>query len=117
MPESGLSGHPAKMLRVVILPSTGSNPVCPVRRIKLKPMTLPEIEKIDITNCHVDGTPDGKYALRILKAFRAQCNTKWVVSGLPEERTLLWKTMNEHQDQRAAELDKAIEILERNTSI
>jgi len=64
---------------------------------------------------HVDGTPDGKYALRILRAYREACNTKWIIEGENIEKARsLYEAMNEHQNQRAAELDKAIEILERH---
>jgi|GEM_PF-5429136 hypothetical protein len=62
---------------------------------------------------HIDGTPDGRYALRILKAYRAACNMKWIIEGDTEAKAL-YDAMNEHQDQRAKELDKAIEILEKN---
>lgn len=61
---------------------------------------------------HIDGTPDGNYALRILKAYREACNTKWIIEGDTTAKPL-YELMNEHQDQRAKELDKAIEILER----
>ena len=48
---------------------------------------------------HVNPTPDGGYALRILKAYRANCNYRF--SGVLD-------ALNEEQEQRAAELDKAI---------
>lgn len=64
---------------------------------------------------HIDGTPDGKYALRILKAYRQACNTKWIIEGVADNSKLLYDAMNEHQDQRAKELDEAIEILEKNS--
>jgi TPR repeat protein len=60
---------------------------------------------------HIDGTPNGMYALRILRAYREACNTKWIIEGEHEKARALYDMMNEHQDQRAKELDKAIEIL------
>ena len=57
---------------------------------------------------HVDATPDGDYALRILQAYRANCNCKYVVHGMSEEDTKFWGMMNEIQDQRAVVLDMAI---------
>ena len=61
---------------------------------------------------HIDGTPDGNYALRILRAYRQACNTKWIIEGENVEKLrALYDAMNEHQDLRAKELDKAIEIL------
>jgi hypothetical protein len=79
---------------------------------------LPELtKKVNIREIYVDGTPDGQYALRILRAFRAKCDAKWVLVGVDKEGArdtdLVFKTMNEHQDMRAKELDKAISILER----
>jgi len=62
---------------------------------------------------HIDGTPDGNYALRILRAYREACNTKWIIVGEHEKPRALYDAMNKHQDLRAKELDKAIEILER----
>jgi len=74
-------------------------------------MQLPEIRnRVDIR--HVDGTPEG-YALRILKAYRRRCNEKWVVEGMTDNAKLIYDAMNEHQDLRAKELDRAIAILEK----
>lgn len=76
-------------------------------------MQLPEIRnRVDIR--HVDGTPDG-YAIRILKAYRLRCNEKWVVEGINDNSKLIYDAMNEHQDLRAKELDRAIAILERGS--
>ena len=62
---------------------------------------------------HIDGQPDGNYALRILQYYRLRCNEKIIISG---EGTVnikrVYDIMNEHQDQRAKELDKAIKVLE-----
>lgn len=69
-------------------------------------------DEIDPKNYHIDGTPDGNYALRILKFYRNRCNEKWIIEG-DTELKILYDTMNKHQDQRAKELDKAIEILSR----
>jgi hypothetical protein len=74
--------------------------------------TLPDVT-IPITGVAIDGTPDGGYALRILKAYRERCNCNWRTLGLPEDRSRIYDLMNEHQRQRAAELDEAIRRLER----
>ncbi|MCK5019552.1 MAG: hypothetical protein KAS32_21005 [Candidatus Peribacteraceae bacterium] len=61
---------------------------------------------------HVDGTPDGGYVLRILRAYRESCNCRWAdtTDGSETENPLL-KMMNEHCEQRAELLDKAIDRL------
>lgn len=79
-------------------------------------MDLPKIrDDMDMKEMHIDGTPDGNYALRILQAYRRRCNGKWIVEGKFAETNakLLYDAMNEHQDLRAKELDKAIEILRK----
>ena len=60
----------------------------------------------------VDGTPDGGYAIRILEAYRIRCDFKHTVheSYDPSLRDYL-NGLNEVQDKRAVELDKAIEVL------
>lgn len=60
----------------------------------------------------IDATPDGNYALRILRYYRATCDEKWEVHGLSEDERRIYDLMNEHQDQRAEELDEAIAVLE-----
>jgi hypothetical protein len=70
---------------------------------------LPEITKQPII--YVDSTPDSGYVLRILKAYRDNCDCKWATSCDGECDNLLLKTMNEHQDQRAKLLDEAIDKL------
>lgn len=81
----------------------------------MKNFDLPKVrDEIDPKNYHINGTPDGKYALRILKFYRQLCNCKWIVEGEDVEKArVLYDTMNEHQDQRAKELDEAIRILEQ----
>lgn len=72
---------------------------------------LPEIlNRVEAT--FIDGTPKG-YTLRILRFYRERCNEKWVVSGLSSKKALIYDLMNEHQVERATELDKAINILEQ----
>jgi len=57
----------------------------------------------------VDGTPDDGYPLRILQAYRQQCDCRWAdtTDGTSTENPLL-KMMNDHCEQRARLLDKAI---------
>ena len=59
---------------------------------------------------HIDGTPDNGYVLRILVAYRENCNCRWVSE--PEPNALV-DLMNEHCEQRARLLDEAIEKLSR----
>ena len=72
---------------------------------QLPPMT--ETPKL-----YVDATPDKEYPLRILKAYRQDCDCKWAsdTDGTLPDNPIL-KMMNEHNDQRAKYLDKAIRIL------
>jgi hypothetical protein len=60
----------------------------------------------------IDATPDGGYALRILRAYRADCNIKWSdnTAGLKISNSLLIE-LNKLQKLRAKELDKAIKKL------
>jgi hypothetical protein len=63
---------------------------------------------------HVDGTPNADYPLRILKAYRENCNCKWSNTRYPDLETIdpLLHVMNQHQEERARILDQAIQILE-----
>ena len=75
---------------------------------------LPELtNKVDL-HIGIDATPDGNYALRILRIYRSMCDSRWEVSGLSKERTAVYDYMNELQPKRAAELDKAIKALEES---
>jgi len=69
---------------------------------------LPEISQEPIM--HVDGTPNKEYPLRILRAYRENCNCRWV----SDTENSLIKTMNEMCEQRAAILDRAIAVLEQS---
>ena len=71
----------------------------------------PVRDEIHPKDYHIDGTPDGGYALRILRFYRELCNCKWVVNGMGANEKLIYDLMNVHQDQRALELDEAIKIL------
>ena len=75
-------------------------------------MNLPPITQQAIL--YVDGTPDSDYVLRILRAYRENCNCVWAIcsNGNPVETDPLLKLMNEHCEKRAKLLDKAIAILE-----
>jgi hypothetical protein len=70
--------------------------------------TLPEITQEPIQ--HVDATPDEEYPLRILKAYRQNCDARWVST----EPNVLIDMMNKHCERRAEILDKAIAVLELN---
>lgn len=68
-------------------------------------MPLPDLNRQPLT--HVDATPDGNYALRILQAFRDNCGCKWVSNT----DNPLVSAMNKLQEERAKELDIAINLL------
>ena len=63
---------------------------------------------------HVDATPDEGYPLRILRAYRENCNCKWASStdGNEEGLSPLCIVMNEACEKRAEILDRAIKKLE-----
>ena len=75
-------------------------------------MKLPPITQQPIL--YIDMTPTDDLAIRILKSYRENCNCKWAsdTDGSKVETNPLLKAMNEMNDQRAAILDKAIELLE-----
>lgn len=78
-----------------------------------KTFDLPPVSnQINPRDYYIDGTPDGDYALRILKFYRELANCKWVVNGVNDDEKVIYDLMNVHQDQRALELDKAIKTLE-----
>ncbi len=63
----------------------------------------------------LDMTPDEDLPLRILKAYRQDCNSKWAISG-DGTSSEIYDLMNDTQDQRASILDEAIYVLERSQS-
>jgi hypothetical protein len=65
---------------------------------------------------HVDMSPDDDLPLRILRAYREDCNSRWEVSGVSKAIEVLWDAMNAAQEQRAVILDRAIAWLERQTT-
>ena len=78
------------------------------------PPLPPVRNQMSIRDMFVDGTPDGRLAIRILKAHRRRCDERWLLEGEWEEGTrALYDLMNQHQDARSKELDEAIAILER----
>jgi len=65
----------------------------------------------------IDATPDENYPLRILKAYRKDCDFIWSSSSSEiKEDSPLIKAMNDAQHKRAEVLDKAIRILENEPS-
>jgi len=76
-------------------------------------MKLPELTQQPIL--HIDGTPDEDYPLRILRAYRQECDCKWAENTDDSEPTNpLLIMMNKHCEQRAEILDRAIEKLSRS---
>ena len=66
---------------------------------------------------NVDATPTLDYPLRILRAYRQNCNLRWALSTGETsngEDNLFIAMLNKMQDERAAVLDRAIAILEAN---
>lgn len=68
---------------------------------------LPEISRGPVM--YIDATPNEEYPLRILRAYRENCNCRWT----SELENPLINMMNEMCEQRAEILDKAISILEQ----
>ena len=62
---------------------------------------------------YVDSTPDENYPIRILEAYRENCNSFWEVHGLTGEEKHFYDMLNEHQISRAKILDKAINKLKQ----
>ena len=61
----------------------------------------------------VDETPDEGYPLRILRAYRQQCDCRWSESTTDAEtQNPMFKMMNAQCEQRAHILDRAIARLE-----
>ena len=69
-------------------------------------MIIPDISQQSIL--HVNAIPDNEYPLRILRAYRENCNCKWISNT----DNKLIKEMNKLCDERAEILDKAIAALE-----
>lgn len=69
---------------------------------------IPELTRQPVL--HVDATPDSAYPLRILRAYRENCDYKFIA----DPQSPLITMMNEHNDQRAIILDRAIAILEEH---
>jgi len=63
---------------------------------------------------YIDMTPTDDLALRILRAYRENCDCRWSgdTDGSAIEDNPMLQMMNEHQDKRAGILDKAITVLE-----
>jgi hypothetical protein len=63
---------------------------------------------------HVDCKPDSYYPLRILRAYRANANVMWDLSGdFPPQTRVVYEEMNKAQARRWKILDTAIRILEQ----
>ena len=74
---------------------------------------IPELNRsLNSKDFHVDATPDGKYAIRILKCYLERARVKFKVEGMEDSEIKLFDYMNECQDKREKELIKAIIILE-----
>lgn len=75
-------------------------------------MDLPPLTQQPVR--HVDGTPDAGYPLRILEAYRQECDCRWSTTGDMDEGTrTLCEMMNKHCAERAMILDAAIARLQQ----
>ena len=68
---------------------------------KLPPLTQQPLLMVDMT-------PNDQLAIRILEAYRYNCNSKWATSSDGSCDNPVYSLMNEHQDERAVILDRAI---------
>jgi len=76
-----------------------------------KMSTIPELTT-NTRDFHVDATPDGKYAIRILKCYLERARIKFKTDDMEDSEVKLFDYMNTCQDKRVTELEKAIEVLE-----
>jgi len=62
---------------------------------------------------HIDATPDGNYALRILRAYRESCGMRYATNtqDIHDDDPFICM-LNDLQRSRAKELDDAIDVLE-----
>ena len=71
---------------------------------------LPALTQQPVIN--VAATPDADYPLRILRAYRQNCDSMWASNSDGSVNSPLLEMMNEDNRKRAAILDKAIRTLE-----
>ena len=60
---------------------------------------------------HVDVTPDEGLPLRILMAYRENCNVRWEVHGLGGDESRVYDMMNADCERRAEILERTIALL------
>jgi len=60
---------------------------------------------------HIDATPNEGYPLRILEAYRENCNMRWLTGSDGKCEDPFYQLMNQYQEERAKILDSAIKIL------
>lgn len=68
---------------------------------------------------HINSKPDNEYVLRILRAYRTNCDCRWVFGKWDEKKNeyvepkdTIYSVMNQYQRERAELLDEAIRALE-----
>jgi len=73
-------------------------------------MKLPDLTQQPIK--YIDATPNEEYPLRILQAYRQDCDCMWSdnTSGEPSQNPI-FEAMNEDNRKRSRILDKAIKAL------
>lgn len=62
---------------------------------------------------YVDATPDEGYVLRILQAYRQNCNLEFLAVDVPEDSKAFYEMLNALQRKRAKLLDEAIDKLNK----
>ena len=75
---------------------------------------MSKLQELDrpLNELRVDATPDGKYAIRILKCYLERAQAKFKTEGMEDNEVKLFDFMNECQSKREKELKEAIRVLE-----
>lgn len=69
---------------------------------------------VDSKEFHINATPDGKYAVRILKCYLERACIQFKTYGSDKESVEVVRFMNECQNKRVKELEEAIKILDES---
>ena len=69
------------------------------------------LERNAVERKHIDATPDEDYPLRILRAYRADCNMPWSTMTDEQRDSPLTQALNALQGERMVILDRAIAAL------
>jgi hypothetical protein len=75
---------------------------------------MSRINSINSKDFHIDVTPDGKYAVRILKCYLERARIQFKSYDNEKESAAVIDFMNECQNKRVKELEEAIKILDES---